>query len=363
MKKILNILTLMEPGGVQQREFMFRSYSKKLYEIKSVFLYKKINNQADKKGVCLFHKKPSLFKTFVIFFKLIKCIREYKPDLIMTWGWTSNSFGILASLFYPKCKRIVMQTSTAYQYKFLKGRLRLTGTLGVILDKILGMTNIYNLNIIVSEHNLKSYSLYPKSYLKKCKLIFNGISLNEKITNNNFEHLKNKKLIGSIGRLSIIKNHISIIKSLKYIYDAHYIIIGQGPEKENILKESKKQQVDNRVTIIENISHDQIYSFLKTLSVFMFPSLSESFGLAVMEAMSIPLPAILIEAPWSIDMFGSNFPSIVKNDPKEIAQITNKVLSDAQYAEDLKRASSNIAKKYDFSNMANSYLEEIKKII
>lgn len=365
MKKILNILTLMEPGGVQQREFMFRSYNKEFYEVKSVFFYKKIDSGVDKEGICIYQEKPSLLKIPLVFIKLFLFIMKYKPDLIMTWGWTANSFGMLASLLHFRCKRIVMQTSPAYEHKLLKGRLRLTGSTGMVVDKFLGVLGLYDLNIMVSQHNMNSYASYPKAYLKNCKVIFNGVSF-PNITEADpitLDVLKGKKLIGSVGRLSKVKNHISVIRALKHIHDVHYAIIGQGPEKENLLKEADFQGVSDRLILIDSLSHDQIYSFLKKLSVFMFPSLSESFGLAGIEAASIPLPLVVMDAPWSIDMLGRDFPTLVKNDANKIAIVTNRILSDVHYSDNLRSLSLSIAKKYDFSYMANNYMAEIKKLI
>lgn len=362
MKKILNVLTLKEPGGVQQREFMFRSYTKDLFEIRTVFLYKKLEGK-DRDSICLYPKRPGLFQFPLIFFRLVKLILIYKPDIIMAWGWTVNGFSILASLVRPKCKRVVMQVSTAYEYKMLKGYSKLIGLVGMYLDRLLGNSGLYDLNIMVSEHNMKSFSHYPKKYLNKCKVIANGVNIEKSHQENKiFDQFKDKVLLGSVGRLSPIKNHCVIVKSLQYIPDVHYIIVGQGPLKKFLIDEALHYGVNKRLHIIDTLDHEHIYVFLNKLTIFMFPSLSEAFGLAVIEAASAGLPIVTINAPWVKDTLGPTFLTSVNNDPKDIAYCTKEILYNKDYLKKLQGISYQIAQKYDFKTMAYSYLKELNSL-
>lgn len=125
MKKVLNILTLREPAGVQQAEFLFRVYSKQVFDIKTVYLYDKVKND-DKESISLFDRRPKFFEMPIVFLRLVSLILRYKPDVVMCWGRTSNPFGVLASLFH-KCKRVAMQSSASNNYKLSKGLLKIIG--------------------------------------------------------------------------------------------------------------------------------------------------------------------------------------------------------------------------------------------
>ena len=370
MKKVLNVIILMEPGGVQQRERMFRPYlTSGGYDFKSVFLYKKIDDGL-KDSIYLFHKKPNLFQFPIIFFKLVKIFLTYRPHVLIAWGWTANSFSTIASLVTPKCKKIVMQSSTAYEYKMVDGKYqRLIASIGTFADKFLGSIGLYDLNIMISNHDQKSFSKYPKSYLKNCKLINNGVGL-ETPTDADIQFIneklslipKGKKLIGSVGRLTNIKNQSLIVNALQYLPDVFYAIVGQGPFKDNLINDAIKFNVDDRLLLIGSLRPSEITAFLKRLDLFVFPSLSEAFGLAVVEAASVPLPIVTIDAPWVYDTLED---ACIKseNDPKRFAANIEKVLNNALLYNELKEKSLNLAKKYAYSTMANNYIKEIQRLL
>jgi glycosyltransferase involved in cell wall biosynthesis len=177
------------------------------------------------------------------------------------------------------------------------------------------------------------------------------------------EELKGRKLIGSVGRLTGVKNHITIVRALSYIPEVTYIIVGQGPLKEYLLSEALKCNVGDRFFIIDTLEHCYINGFLSMLSVFMFPSLSEAFGLAVIEAAAIPLPIVTINAAWVEDTLGSSFTTKVDSNPQSIAEITKSIIYNDKYASSLKAISYSIASKYDFSKMADSYMNKLIDLI
>ncbi|MEH7014765.1 glycosyltransferase, partial [Neobacillus niacini] len=90
-----------------------------------------------------------------------------------------------------------------------------------------------------------------------------------------------------IGRLSVEKNFISVISVIKKIrdenYDVNLTIIGSGPEKSNLLKAIKSNNLEDSVKLIDFV-HNQ-YIYMKECDVIVCGSKVESFGLVVAEAM------------------------------------------------------------------------------
>jgi L-malate glycosyltransferase len=102
---------------------------------------------------------------------------------------------------------------------------------------------------------------------------------------------ENHKIIGSCGSLIKRKGFDIIINSLKKLKDYKLIIIGEGPEKQNLINLSKKLDVDKRVLFIDFT--DKYASYYKFFDVYALSSKSEGFGLAMLEAIRQGKPILI----------------------------------------------------------------------
>ncbi len=74
--------------------------------------------------------------------------------------------------------------------------------------------------------------------------------------------------------------------------DAKFLIVGEGPEKERLLKLSQRVGIMDRVHFAGFVEKDTLDNYYSQASFFVYPSLSESFGFALFDAMSHGLPTI-----------------------------------------------------------------------
>ena len=73
-------------------------------------------------------------------------------------------------------------------------------------------------------------------------------------------------------------------------------IIGDGEEREKLEGKSRSLQIADKVDFLGFMPHSEIKKFLPTQDVFVLPSLRESGGNALLEAMAVGLP--VITANW-----------------------------------------------------------------
>lgn len=124
-------------------------------------------------------------------------------------------------------------------------------------------------------------SIYPSSYkkntIKKSKI-----------------KQGTRKIILSIGRLSKEKGFDILIRSIPYInYDNFIIkIIGDGPEKKNLINLSKKLGVNKKIIFLGHKKEYMISRYYSESNLFISPSYFEGFPNAVIEALSFNLPVI-----------------------------------------------------------------------
>lgn len=115
---------------------------------------------------------------------------------------------------------------------------------------------------------------------------------------NKISNLSHKKVI-SIGRLCPSKNYSSLIKSFKYVTNRHpdwiLEIYGDGEQKSELEKLITELRLNRNIFL--RGSTIQIEKELTNASIFAFTSLSEGFGLSIIEAMSCGLPVVSYACP------------------------------------------------------------------
>lgn len=118
------------------------------------------------------------------------------------------------------------------------------------------------------------------------------------INNTKISLNRRRDSIITVGRLvpekgyDILINTLNCIKNTKPNFNT--IILGTGPEKNNLLNLIHKYDLKNNVEIIEN--ETDVYKFLANSTVFVVTSLTESFGLAMLESLSIGIPVVAFNA-------------------------------------------------------------------
>lgn len=178
------------------------------------------------------------------------------------------------------------------------------------------------------------YSFVWKSYLKKLDgtiqiseplfekynrvfrnnvLIHNGVSIDNAVENE--EHRKIFNLINIMRKqgLKIICSFSSVIKrkgipqiinALKILEDFAYICIGDGEQKEEIEKQVLSLNLNNRVVFCHFLNFP--YLILQHADVFVIPSYSEGFSLALLEAGLIGTSAVCSDIPAFNKSFSEN---------------------------------------------------------
>jgi glycosyltransferase involved in cell wall biosynthesis len=137
----------------------------------------------------------------------------------------------------------------------------------------------------------------PSFFRDKCRLILET-SMEESVFN--YKKIDNSndeiKLIMT-GRLVPFKNTLSVIKALEKIpknYQFRLTIIGSGPEKEKLQNSIRNKSFRDKVTIIDELSRQEVMENLCRSDIYLFPSLREGGSWALMEAMAIGLPVICL---------------------------------------------------------------------
>ena len=69
-------------------------------------------------------------------------------------------------------------------------------------------------------------------------------------------------------------------------------VIGDGPEKSNLIKLAKKLDIDKNVEFLGSLPRNQVKIEMSNTSVLVHPSRYETFGVVIIEALAMGLPVI-----------------------------------------------------------------------
>jgi glycosyltransferase involved in cell wall biosynthesis len=199
---------------------------------------------------------------------------------------------------------------------------------------------------------------------EKILLIPNGIDISE---------FKNKQGLGlnlhskfnadyiliNVGGYSKIKGIYEVIKALKYIRDLNwiFIVIGGGPRKDLILikKFLKQYNLDNRVLLLGSLKKELVKNIVQEADVYLHPSLYESFGIAVLEAMALKKPIVAFRINSLKEIVNDAGILVNVGDIFGLANAIRNLLEDSELRKNLALKAYERALKYDWNNIASIY--------
>lgn len=145
---------------------------------------------------------------------------------------------------------------------------------------------------VVSEQAKLSF---PVHLQKKMQIINNPIFIkNLGLQADTSFHIDQRMVLLTVGRLSLVKNHFTLIKAFSKIvdlvpdWDLH--IVGEGEYRKELESQIRELNLENRVFLIGAVSDVSIVYL--SAQLFVMTSLYESFGLTTVEALSYGLPVI-----------------------------------------------------------------------
>lgn len=204
------------------------------------------------------------------------------------------------------------------------------------------------------------YAVDNKFYLDKI------MNLKDTQKKNNPKNTKRNFLF--VGRLSKEKNIITLLKAFNNLRSVDnkwgLIIIGDGPQKEDLLIYIKNNNLGDRVYLPGFIQQNDIVKYYSMSDVFILPSKSEPWGLVVNEAMLCNLPVIVSSRCGSASELvkeGINGFTFNPDNQDTLEKLMLKFMSDEVDAKILGENSAQIVRDHSPENVASAIYDNFKK--
>lgn len=168
------------------------------------------------------------------------------------------------------------------------------GTIAYMIEQL--SVKLPNHIIAVSEHT-KEQLRSTLHYKGRISLVMNGIDYK---TIKAIVPADKKSDIVYVGRLIPHKHVDVLIEAIALLRESHAgiqcMIIGGGPEYDNLKRLVKERRLEKNVTITGPIeSFDDVYALMKASKLFVSPSTREGFGITMLEAFACGLPVITVK--------------------------------------------------------------------
>lgn len=220
---------------------------------------------------------------FLLISKVKKIIKKIQPDIVHSYY--ASSYGMLgmACNFHP----YIISAWGSDIYEFPKSSLFNR----ILLNKILNSAEV------VCSTSKDMASEMKKYYCGEIILTPFGVDIHKF---NCITPIFSKKYIT-----------IGIAKGLEKIYGINYLIqafaqlcnewtedeirlmiVGDGSERKNLEFLCRDKGIESKVTFVGRVENDEIPKYLNDMDIVCFPSLSESFGVAAVEAGACCRPVI-----------------------------------------------------------------------
>ena len=314
-----------------------------------------------KDGV-LIHRIPVLVKIFGVPAELF-LFHMLKEDVDLIHVHIPPIFGAASSLVLAKIKHVPV-VLTFHNDTFGKNAwLHLVEQVyKVVLNKVV----FRNVNLVTVPSQAYCAELKRVGVEgNKIRVIKNGITYSQ--NEYDIEKMKQKfnftgkKIVLFVGALEKRKGVEFLIRSFTIVKEkipaAKLVIVGNGSERAYLQNLAYAIGIEADVSFVGRINDDELDFMYEMSNVFVLPSMYESFGIVLLEAMSHRKPVVTTRIMGVTELVTTGFNGLLvePRNAQQLAEAIIKILSDESYAIQLGKNGEQFSKKFEWEKIVTEY--------
>ena len=327
--KILQVSTHMNMGGIASYILSLSAALKK--KGTSVIVASSGGDlEPELKKINVPHMKLSMDTKFELSPKVLKSavrlsgiVKSEKVDIIHAHSRVSQ-----ASSFFASHLAGVQYVTTCHGY--FKKRFR--GIFDTWGEKVIAISDAVKIHL-ENDLNVKD---------DRIELIYNGVDIDRFSKRYSGEEISGIKkalgleegpVIGTIGRLSSVKGQKFLVEAMREVVSkvpsAQCLIVGNGEEREALKRLAGTLGIENSTYFMP--ADPDTHKFLSIMDVFVFPSIKEGLGIALLEALASGKACVASDIGGISNIIeeGQNGMLVPVGDFKAISGAITKLINDA----------------------------------
>jgi len=261
----------------------------------------------------------------------LKVLKNDKPDIVVSIAfWLPSLYAAIFKHIFDY--KFLVSTDAIYETEknlfFLKKKIR-----NIIC---------YRSDALISASDMTTE--YLKQMAPKAEIFQSYQTVNTKAWMEDMETLPSKDLLRKelnlpadktillgVGNFIKLKNWYSAFDVLKELKNVYFILIGSGKLEEEYIKYIETNELQLNINIIGRKEGLELKKYFKVSDIFLFPTLSDTFGFVVPEALSTGLPVICSKLSGASSLIKNGYNGFIidpRNDYSEEIQNTVKHLTE-----------------------------------
>lgn len=278
--------------------------------------------------------------------------KKEKIDAIHAHDWVTFKAGIMASQLtgiplFVHIHSTEYDRNGAYAQSFVVNEER---------SGLKAATHVFCVSELQSNVIHEKYNI-PK---KKITVVPNAVE----IGTNSEVKAREKKHIAFVGRLTYQKSPGTFVEIARELttkgHDFRFSIIGDGFLRGELEEKIKSLNLTERFTFTGFLDRPKLLQKMSTIDLLVVPSVSEPFGLVILEAILKHIPVVAASGVGVADYIPS-LPQIDRWDIYSYVNEIEKILSDDQLRKDILQKCSDEAKKLTWESAAAVVVKSYSK--
>lgn len=361
-RRVVLVQTQAEGAGAQEiTRILGHGLTTRGFEVHHVFFFRRTAAFDGQPNTyfCAPERPADIRALFRMVRNLLRHMRALRPAAVLTFQHYGNLLGTVAARLTGAGAVIANRVSArALEPAWTRA-----------LDFVFGLTGLFDRVVVNSQAVADEYGAHPRRYRDRLVRIDHGFepkrsNASARAARRSFDLPLGLPLVGSVARLHETKNLAAAIRLLTLHPDWHLALAGQGPERARLEALARSLGVAERVHFAGELGPQRVAQFLKSLDVFVFPTLAETFGLAVVEAAQAGVPVVANDLEVLREVLradgGPCALFVDANDPASFAAAVDRLLHDTALRAALVERSRGLEARYSVDAMAGRYADLIQ---
>lgn len=203
---------------------------------------------------------------------------------------------------------------------------------------------------------------FPALKPKNTYILYNGVDTSLFNKNDRDDSMRDCFRIGCIGNFQELKDHISLIKAFEILVKKGYTnmklsLLGTGPTRFSCEEYLQSHGLWDYVEWPNEVSHNQLPDYYKSLDLFVLPSVYEGFGCVYTEAYACGVPFICCYNQGAAELVSIDQQDKWLVEPHSPEQIANRI--EGYY---LNRWLQELCQPYELDTLIRNFLDFLCKL-